>query len=76
MPYCTKFILFLFAANMVVFFGAYRLREFNPVVLAVFIACGILEGGAIIGNQKMEIKRQVGRGGETATIIVSIFMRS
>jgi hypothetical protein len=34
--YRLKFILFLLAANFVVFFAAYQLWKFSPAVLALF----------------------------------------
>ena len=41
MPYWLRFAIFLLVANVVVFFAAYRLREYSPVVLVVFIVIAV-----------------------------------
>jgi hypothetical protein len=41
MPYSLRFVIFLLVANVVVFFAGYRLREYGPVVLLVFIVIAV-----------------------------------
>ena len=57
MPYRMKFFLFLLAGNVLVFFGAYRLREFSPAVLVVF--AGLALYAAIIGGRWLLGRKQL-----------------
>jgi len=41
MPYWLQFARFLPVANVVVFFAAYRLREYDPLVFAIFVVIAV-----------------------------------
>ena len=41
MPYWLQCARFLPVANVVVFFAAYRLREYDPLVFAIFVVIAV-----------------------------------
>jgi hypothetical protein len=41
MPYWLRFAIFLLIANVVIFFAAYRLREYVPLAFAIFVVIAV-----------------------------------